>query len=753
MPTAAVSPIGQHPWQVLAGETDATLRQLFAAAVAEHQPRGRVALLAVGGYGRSELAPFSDLDVLLVHEHKTIEGLFAQSLWYPLWDAGRKIGHAVRTPKETLAMIRSDLDTATALVTARVVAGDLAFGQKVIDQCRTRLRKQGGKWLNELHTRVVDRHRIAGEVAYLLEPDLKEGLGGLRDIHAVTWAYAVGFDVADADLRALAECNETLLRIRSALHRTTGRPGDVLHLQDQVAVAREAGFENDDALMAAIAAVGRQVMWISQEIWARLDPSRDHPRHEQPLAPGVVLVNGEVHLADDADPATDPTLVLRVATAAARTGRRIDRDSLDRLGRFARVWPSPWPAGASDDLVALLLEGERAIPVWEALEQRDLVSRVIPEWSAVRCRPQRNAFHRFTVDRHLWQAAANAAGLSERVTRPDLLVLAALFHDLGKGYPGDHTVVGLQLFAKIGPRMGLGADDIRTIMTLIEHHLLLPDVATRRDVSDNTTITYVAERVENVGTLQLLDALTEADALATGPTAWGAWKQGLMHTLVSRVTQVLAGGTIDTTTWRLFPDAATLETMAVGERNIRADGDAITLVSPDRPGLFTSVAGVLSVHGLDILSAEAHSDEQGMAASRFHVRSAPQDGWGEVMHDIHAALDGRFDVGGRLLERAATYPRRRQLSAQGPQPPAVRFDDTASSNATVVEVHAPNRVGLLHDITNVFAELQLDIRHARIVTLGDNVVDTFYLRERDGSKLVGPQQYDILEQSLLRVLG
>ena len=264
MPIAAVSGV-VHPWQNLAAETDVTLQQLFAAAIAKHQPRGRVALLAVGGYGRSELAPFSDLDVLLVHERKTLDGAFAQSLWYPLWDAGRKVGHAVRTPKETFAMIRSDLDTATALVTARVVAGDAEFGQRVIDQCRTRIRKQGRKWLTELHTRVTERHRVAGEVAYLLEPDLKDGLGGLRDIHAVWWANAVGFGVDNADLRALAECNETLLRIRTALHHTTGRPGDVLHLQDQGAVAEAAGFANDDALMAALAAVGRQVMWISEE--------------------------------------------------------------------------------------------------------------------------------------------------------------------------------------------------------------------------------------------------------------------------------------------------------------------------------------------------------------------------------------------------------------------------------------------------------------------------------------------------------
>ena len=749
--TVSAAPV--PTWQQLSDETDATLRALFDGAVARHQPRGAVALLAVGGYGRRELAPFSDLDIVLVHEKRGVKDEFVTALWYPLWDSGRKVGHAVRTPRETYSMIRTDLDTATALVTARVVAGDETFGQGVIEQCNARLRKQGHEWLAELHSRVLERHTTAGEVAYLLEPDLKNGLGGLRDIHAMWWAHAVGLGVSEADLRMLDECNQLLLRVRTALHRTTGHPGDVLHLQDQRAVASEAGFSTDDDLMAAIASVARRVMWISNETWARLAPPTDRSSRAVLIAPGVELVNGEIHLADDADPVTDPTLVLRVATAAARTQRRIDRDSLDRLGRLSSPWPAPWPAGASDDLVALLLEGERAIPVWESLEQRDLVSRVLPEWSAVRCKPQRNAFHRFTVDRHLWQTAANAASFADQVSRPDLLVLAALFHDLGKGYPGDHTEAGLAQFAEIGPRIGLSGDDVGVVATLIKHHLLLPDVATRRDVSDDSTITHVAQHVGNTTTLRLLYALTQADALATGPTAWGTWKAELVRTLVDRTERVLAGNPIDSTTWRLFPDAATLEVMAQGVRRIQADDNAITVVNPDQPGLFTAVAGVLAIHGLDILSAEAHSDEQGMAASRFHLRAAPRDGWSDVLRDVHLAFDGELEIDTRLAERATTYPRRKQESALGPQPPEVTFHDEASSNATVVEVHAPDRIGLLRDVTRVFMHLQLDIRHARILTLGDNVVDTFYLREPDGSKIVGLDRQQSVKQALLAILG
>jgi [protein-PII] uridylyltransferase len=298
-------------WSRLSDETDASLRRIFDDAVEADDPKGRLALLAVGGYGRRELAPFSDLDLLLVHEDRTIEPAFAQMLWYPLWDAGRNVGHAVRCPKATLQMIRNDLDTATALMTARVVAGDERFGASVIEKCQSLLRKQGRRWLAELHARVLERHRTAGEVAYLLEPDLKEGLGVLRHIQPIWWARAVGFVISGADAFVLGECNSSLLRIRAALHCTSGWPGDVLHLQDQLSVAREAGFRDDDELMATIALVGRQAMFISEETLARLDPPRNRQERLQPLAPGVELVNGEVRLADNTDPVSDPTLVLR----------------------------------------------------------------------------------------------------------------------------------------------------------------------------------------------------------------------------------------------------------------------------------------------------------------------------------------------------------------------------------------------------------------------------------------------------------
>ena len=723
------SMIGAAACRALSDATDEWLVGLFEEATAGLGRRDAVALLAVGGYGRCELAPQSDLDVLLVHSKVRNIDEIASRIWYPIWDAGLKLGHAVRTPKETLALCATDLDTATALVTARRVAGDADLGAEVVEGARDAWRKRGRDWLVQLHARILERYASHGEVAFLLEPNLKEGLGGLRDIHALQWAVDAGLELSAEDRGHLADCNETLLRVRVALHRHTGRAVEVLRLEDQAPVARLAGYGSDDELMAAVAEVGRRVAWIADEAWAQLDPPAHRSPVPRPVAPGVEVVNGEVHLADDVDIAGDPTLLLRVATAAAREGARIDRESLNRLGEASPVFPDPWPAGASDDLVALLLEGERAIPVLESLDQRNLLVRVLPEWAPVRSRPQRNAFHRYTVDRHLWQAVANAARLVDRVSRPDLLVLGALFHDLGKGYPGDHTEVGVELFATIGARMGLVDTDHAVVTSLIDHHLLLADVATRRDLSDDATIEMVADKLGSTLVLDLLHALTESDSLATGPSAWSDWKAGLVDVLVQRVRARL-GGTHEEIAWSLFPDAEVLEMMASGDIDVRVGVDTVTVVSPDRPGTFARVAGVLSLHDLDVLGAEAHSDEQGMAASRFTVVSRyGETDWATVEADLRRALTGRLAIESRLAERAAHARPRRPLSAVPPAPPSVRFDDVSSSNATFMEVRAPDSVGLLHRVAKAIADLGLDIRHARVLTLGDEVLDAFYVAE------------------------
>ena len=745
---------GTAACHALSDVTDAWLIEIFNAATAGEKKRDDIVLIAVGGYGRRELAPHSDLDILLVHKSVKNIGDIASKMWYPIWDAGIKLGHAVRTPKETIQLCSSDLDTATALVTARVITGNTKLGNELIREASASWKKDGRQGLVQLHRRIIERYAKDGEVAFLLEPNLKEGLGGLRDIHALQWAVEAGLELSADDRGQLIICNDVLLQVRVALHRHVGRASEILRLEDQAPVAPMAGYATDDDLMAAIAEVGREVAWIADEAWAQLDPPADRSPIPQPLAPGVHLLNGEVHLDDTVNVADDPTLLLRVATAAARLGARIDRASLNRLGDLSPQWPDPWPAGASDDLVALLLEGEAAIPVLESLDQRNLLVRVLPEWASVRSKPQRNAFHRYTVDRHLWQTVANAAELVHRVVRPDLLVLSALFHDLGKGYPGDHTEVGIELFAEIGTRMGMPESDQRIISLLIEHHLLLADTATRRDLSDDATITMVSGHLQSTVVLDLLHALTQADSLATGPSAWSDWKAELVALLVERARHVLGGGDMTEVMWRLFPDAAVLELMAAGDIAIRTQPDRVTVVSPDKPGTFSRVAGVLSLYNMDVLGAEAHSDEQGMAASEFRVSSQHGEiDWEPIETNLRLALSGRLALDSRLADRAANARPRRATSALAPAAPTVRFDDAASSNATFLEVRAPDMVGVLHRITKAIADCGLDIRHARVLTLGNEVVDSFYVREPNGGRINDDAYKNEISRAILHSLG
>ncbi|HET9600392.1 MAG TPA: HD domain-containing protein, partial [Acidimicrobiales bacterium] len=322
-------------------------------------------------------------------------------------------------------------------------------------------------------------------------------------------------------------------------------------------------------------------------------------------------------------------------------------------------------------------------------------------------------------------------------------------HDLGKGYPGDHSVVGVELVQRIGHRMGLAHEDVDVLEALVRHHLLLPDVATRRDLTDDATITAVAAAVGSPQVLELLATLTEADSMATGPSAWGSWKAELVEELVDRVGHVLGGGELSEATWSLFPSE--LVTLLMGERRttVLAQGDRVTTVAPDQPGLFSRVAGVLSIHGLDVLGAQAHSDEQGMAANEFRVGPSHNGviDWTRVAADLEHAIAGRLAIEARLSERARTYRRRRPLSATTVRP-SVRIDNEASFNATVIEVRAADRMALLYRMTKAIADLGLDIRHARVQTLGPEVVDTFYVRGADG-KVTDPYHVSELERALL----
>ncbi len=744
-----------------------------------------VALVAVGGYGRAELCPGSDLDVLLVHTRKDrnlgeVKEL-ADRVWYPLWDAGLKLGHGVRSVKEALSLAHDSLDTATSLLDTRLIAGDEAVATDLRERSLAAWRAKPARWLTTLSEGVEARHAKSGEVAFLLEPDLKDGRGGLRDVHSLRWAEAARRILLDDDHHALANAYDALLSVRVELHRRTGKAVDRLLLQDQDGVALALGDADADVLMARVAAAARTVAWTSDDSWARIRSSLQGPvgrmaARDRVLGPGLVLRDGRVELAADADPAGDPGLILRAAAAAATAGSALSRSALNRLAAEAVGPGDPWPEAARRALVALLGAGRAAIPVLEALDQKGLLTRLLPEWSAVSCRPQRNAYHRFTVDRHLCEAAANAAILTGRVGRPDLLLVGTWLHDLGKGFPemGDHSLSGVELVGRVATRMGFPPQDVAVLATLVRHHLLLADVATRRDVDDPATVETVASALGDPGTVELLHALTEADSLATGPAAWSEWKAGLVTELVAHTVASMSGGKAPADGWGAFPSQGHLELASQardeGEVVVRGNGSNVTIAAHDRPGLFAKVAGTLTLHGLDVLSARAWAGDDGLALEEFHVQSvfanrtvgaadsngAGPDGagpdWAEIEADLRKVLAGRLSLEAGVADRARRYaaqPRPAGSVSAVPARTSVTVDNRASATATVVEVRAPDRIGTLYRITRALADLHLDIRHAKVATLGHEVVDSFYVADATGAKVADGDHAREIERAVL----
>jgi [protein-PII] uridylyltransferase len=698
-----------------------------------------VALVAVGGYGRKELLPGSDLDVLLLHDGRDGIAKIADRIWYPVWDSGAHLDHAVRTVPQARRVAKSDLKVALGLLYARHVAGDPELTSRLREGALEDWRGNARTRLAELKEMHEERTRLHGELAFLLEPDLKSSRGGQRDVHAIQ-AIAAAW-VAPAPGPRVRAAYEQIIDARHVLHDVTGRRLDRLVLEEQDEVARVLGLLDGDTLLRNLAGAGRTVAYAVDQAFRQAD--RGSGRHSlgvrvrrakperRPLADGVVEQDGEVVLARAASPASDPLLVLRAAAAAAQSGLPLAPRALARLAECPPL-PVPWPPEARDALLALLGAGPSAIAVWEALDQEGLLTALIPDWERVRNRPQRNPLHRFTVDRHLVECAANSASLARDVARPDLLLLAALLHDIGKGWPGDHSVSGEVVARDFARRVGFNEADAEIIAAAVRHHLLLPTVATRRDLDDPVTVQHVAAAVGSRLLLDLLHALAQADGLATGPAAWNDWKAGLLADLVRRVCAALDG--------EPMPEPAPLRDdqlalAAGGGPAAVVSGGEVTVVALDRPGLLWRTAGVLASHRLAVRGANATAvgDTAVAVFSVVPEYGDPPD-TALVTADLRRMLEGRLDVEDRLERRArAVRPHGTRIP-----PPKVVLVDGASETATVVEVRAHDEPGLLWRIGRALGECGLDLRAARVETLGAEAVDVFYVTDTAGGLITDP---------------
>lgn len=712
-------------------------------------PVAGIALVAGGSLGRRECVTHSDVDLTLVHNGHPSVAEIADAVWYPIWDAGMGLDHAVRTVDEAVDVARSDVKAALGLLDARYLAGDQSLAESLGRAVRDAWRTNASRWLVELRELTEARWRLHGELAFLTEPDIKEARGGVRD---AVLLRALGYtQIIDPPRGVVRDAYWTLLDIRDAAHRVAGRRQERLFLADQDAIAAAMGVDDADVLMRQVADAARTIAHAADTAWRQVERwlswrqggprgARPLPRNavaaqwqrravgrkprstRRPLADGVVAHDEDVVLARDTDPGADPALSLRVAAAAATAGLPIGRHTLERLANHAPPMPEVWPEAAVRALVTLLGAGQHTIDTWESCDRYGLVERWLPEWSDVRSLPQRNPVHQYTVDRHLVQTAVNSSAEVRRVVRPDILLLGSLLHDIGKGGTEDHSIRGARIAEGITRRWGLAEADRDAIVRLVRHHLVLVETATRRDLDDPRTITTVTDAIDsNSDLLEILHVLTVADAEATGPAAWSDWKARLVADLVRRTQAALGEG--NPPPLRTAASAVSSELIAaLGTEPclVTVVGDQVRIAAPAKVGLLSLAAGVMALHRLDVYAADAVvSDDIAVIV----ISAAPA--FGELPPEEILAADLRRAIAGTLaLDEQLNVGPTRRGGAAGPE---LRWQHDVATDAEVLEVRAADQRGLLYRITAALASVDAEVRAARVDTFGMDVVDAFYL--------------------------
>jgi [protein-PII] uridylyltransferase len=753
---------------------------------------------------------------MVLHGERKADGVkeLAERIFYPLWDAGFTLGHAVRNTKEALAQAEAGVDTATALLEARLLDGDPDLFDDFIKRLAAWVAKDRPGFVERVAEADADRHARHGSAAHLMEPDVKESSGGLRDVQSVGWAgRALGLGSREAledeellrrsERGALDDAEEFLIRLRSALHLETGRRTDRVLLDQQPGLARAFGFDATAGLDA------------SDAMMRSLFEHARHVEHVRALAFERILARarGRSGAAESDDAwlgAREPEAIMRAFARWAQGGSAPSAAALDELEQEPFDVPERWSAGTLEAFLSILRAGDAGARVLQTMDRVGVLARFLPEWMDVRCRPQRDPFHTYTVDLHLIHAAAEASRLlagsgddpvaaeAARLAEPDTIVLAAFLHDAGKVGRGDHVPLGVEVASGVMRRMGVEPGMAEDITFLVGAHLMLADTATRRDLSDPALIREVAVRVGNAERLALLYLLTLADAFATGPHARTPWRLGLIRELVGKVDELLERGEVE-------PDAAVaaarrpllraalsasqddvverfLERMpdrylatvdgaqieehlrlahpepgATDARTAVSDGAGsgtyrLAVVARDRPGLLSLIAGALALSGLSILSAQAFTAEDGLALDLFEIQAAfhgevDEERWRRFRTDLRHALEGRLSLEARVGERQRRYPPTDEAAET-----YVRVDNDASEGFTVVDVSAPDRVGLLFGVTRALHDLGLDVHLAKVATYANKVVDAFYVRDLAGAKVEDPAAVERLRAEVARAL-
>ncbi len=806
----------------------------------------RIAVVAVGGYGRAEMAPHSDVDLLFLAPWKLTpwaESLI-ESMLYLLWDLKLKVGHASRTVKDCIRLGREDLTIRTALLEYRFIVGDAALAAELGDRLWTDLfRNSGSQFVEAKLAERSGRHKRQGGQRYVLEPNVKEGKGGLRDLQTLYWIGKYLHRVPSAnglveaglfsqdEYQTFARAEDFLWAVRCHLHLITRRATDQLTFDQQVEVAARMGYRD---------AGGRRAVEIFMQDYfrqatkvgelTRVFLTELEARHVKPeasllglfkrpkrLRAGFKLVQGRIDVTDPAAFLSDKLNILRVFEEGLRSAYLLHPNVMRLIGANVGLIDDEMrsdPEAVQIFLDLLLKHGnpERAL---RRMNELGVLSAFVPEFEPIVAMMQFNVYHHYTVDEHIIQCIRTlaqiergelieelplsskilAAGVNRRV-----LYLALFLHDIGKGRPEEHSILGAQIARRVGLRLGLTTDEIETVEWLVRHHLLMSDMAQKRDIGDPRTVRDFAKAVKTRRRLDLLCVLTVCDIRGVGPGTWNNWKAMLLRQLYRDTEQALEGGLESInrehrqdeakralrdrlaawpaadlraeTSRHYAPYWQSLSTDAhevfarllidLPDNEIRIDlhpepaRDATRACFAlfDHPGIFSRLAGALALVGANVVDARTYTSKDGFATAVFWVQDIEGRPY-EVSRlprlraTIEKTLRGEVVARDALKNRDRVKKREREFRF----PTHIVFDNDGSDIYTIIEVDTRDRPGLLYDLTRTLAASNIYIASAVIATYGAQVVDTFYVKDLFGLKLHTRTRQEALERKLRQAIA
>ncbi|MGB4829631.1 MAG: [protein-PII] uridylyltransferase, partial [Paracoccaceae bacterium] len=823
-----------------------------ALAVAQHlhplpnpTEAERIAVLAVGGYGRAEMAPQSDVDLLFLTPWKITPWAesMIETMLYLLWDLKLKVGHASRTVADCIRLAREDITIRTALLEHRFIAGYEPLAAELADRLWGELfRSTGPEFIEAKLAERAERHKRQGGQRYVLEPNVKEGKGGLRDLQTLYWIgkylhrvsaarelVAMGLFRAE-EYEAFRTAEDFLWAVRSHLHYITRRPNDTLTFDMQVEVAARMGYRDTGGRRAVevfmqdyfrhATRVGELTRVFLTQLEAR------HAKREASLfgifklkkrvKKGFKLVQGRIDVADPASFLSDKLNLLRVFEEGLRTGylihpnvMRIVTANLDLIDDDMRA--NPEAIRIFLDLMLKHGNPERAL---RRMNELGVLSAFIPEFEPIVAMMQFNVYHHYTVDEHIIQTISCLAQIERGELIEDLplsssilkdginrkvLFVALLLHDIGKGRPEDHSILGAQIARRVAPRLGLTDDESDTVEWLVRYHLLMSDMAQKRDIGDPRTVRDFAKAVKTRKRLDLLTVLTVCDIRGVGPGTWNNWKAMLLRRLYAQTADALEGGleSVNRETreadakrrlrerlaawdakdlrtevarhyqpyWQgLSTDTQTIFATllrGLGDDEIRIDlhpdpdhdATRACFALADHPGIFSRLAGALALVGANVVDARTYTSKDGYATPVFWIQDIEGhpydvDRLPRLRQMIERTLKGEILPRDALKDRDRVKKREREFRF----PTHITFDNEGSEIYTIVEVDTRDRPGLLYDLTRTLAANNISIVSAVIATYGAQVVDTFYVKDMFGLKLHHKTKQEALEKKLRQAI-